>query len=282
MGSERAMKGRAEELYLDLMKKTLTFTLWPEPPIPIETFNDQRPPLKRMFVSAVSRILKFEQLQLVKQRDVTTEDMQAGRIWPGYADTMIGLKRLDNLQSCVETVIREKVAGDLIETGVWRGGACIFMRAILAAWAVEDRKVYVADSFAGLPKPDVEKFSADQGDKHHTHSFLAVSQDEVENNFRRFGLLDDQVVFLKGWFKDTLPNAPIKKLAILRLDGDMYSSTMDALRNLYPKLSPGGFCIIDDYALEGCRKAVDDFRAEQGIQAEIKVVDWSCCYWRKE
>jgi O-methyltransferase len=282
MGSERAMKGRPEDLYLDLMKKTLTFTLWPEPPIPIETFNDQRPPLKRMFVSAVSRILKFEQLQLVKQRGVTTEDKQAGRIWPGYADTMIGLKRLDNLQSCVETVIREKVAGDLIEAGVWRGGACIFMRAILAAWAIEDRKVYVADSFEGLPKPDVERFPADQGDKHHTHSFLAVSQDEVENNFRRFGLLDDQVVFLKGWFKDTLPNAPIKKLAILRLDGDMYGSTMDALRNLYPKLSPGGFCIIDDYALEGCRKAVDDFRAEQNIQAEIQAVDWSCFYWRKE
>lgn len=203
-------------------------------------------------------------------------------ILPGYADTMIGLKRLDNLQFCIETVIRERVEGDLIETGVWRGGACIFMRAVLAAYNILDRIVYVADSFEGLPKPDPEKFPADKGDKHHIYTFCAVSQDEVENNFRKYGLLDDKVVFLKGWFKDTLPNAPIEKLAVLRLDGDMYGSTMDALTNLYPKLSKGGFCIIDDYALHGCRKAVDDFRAENGIYAEMKVVDWTGRYWRKE
>ena len=194
---------------------------------------------------------------------------------------MIGLKRLDNLQFCVETIIQEGIEGDLIETGVWRGGACILMRAVLAAYVIEDRKVYVADSFKGLPKPDLED-CPDKGDKHHIQMFLAVSQDEVENNFRRFGLLDDQVVFLKGWFKDTLPNAPIKKLAVLRLDGDMYGSTMDALINLYPKLSKGGFCIIDDYALHGCRKAVDDFRTKNSIHAEMKVVDWTGRYWRKE
>jgi O-methyltransferase len=276
------MKAGIEDRYLDLMKKTLAFALWPEPPIPIETFNDRRPPLKRTLVSAVSRVLKSRQLRLVKERGVTVEDREAGRIWPAYADTMIGLKRLDHLQSCVEAVIRDDIAGDLIEAGVWRGGACILMRAVLAARAIEDRKVYVADSFEGLPKPDAEKYPADRGDTHHTHGFLAVSQKEVENNFKRFSLLDDQVMFLKGWFKDTLPNAPIKKLAILRLDGDMYGSTMDALTSLYPKLSRGGFCIIDDYALEGCRKAVDDFRAEHGIHAEMQAVDWACWYWRKD
>jgi hypothetical protein len=79
---------------------------------------------------------------------------------------------------------------------------------------------------------------------------LAVSRDEVENNFRKYSLLDDKVVFLQGWFKDTLPNAPIEKLCVLRLDGDMYGSTIEALLNLYPRLSKGGFCIIDDYALD--------------------------------
>lgn len=195
---------------------------------------------------------------------------------------MIGLRRLDNLQFCVETVIREGVEGDLIETGVWRGGACIFMRAILAAYGIEDRKVYVADSFEGLPKPDVEKFPADKGDRLYIHRFLAVSQHEVENNFKRYGLLDGQVVFLKGWFKDTLPHAQIENLGILRLDGDMYSSTMDALTNLYPRLSKSGFCIIDDYALPRCKRAVDDFRAQNGIHTEMKIVDWTGRYWRKE
>lgn len=281
MDPERAMNQGIEYRYLDLMKKTLAFTLWPEPPIPIETFNQERTPLKRTLVSAVSRILQSRNLRLMKEPGISTEDKEAGRIWPGHADTMIGLKRLDNLQSCVESVLQENVPGDLIETGVWRGGACIFMRAVLAAWAVEDRKVYVADSFEGLPKPDADKYPADQGDTHHTHSFLAVSQAEVENNFRRFSLLDDQVGFLKGWFKDSLPNAPLEKLAILRLDGDMYGSTMDALTHLYSKLSPGGFCIIDDYALDGCKQAVDGFRAEHRIQGEMQEVDWACRYWRK-
>ncbi len=275
------MTVRPENLYLDLIKKTLAFTLWPEPPIPLDTFNYSRPYLKRWLVSSISYILKRKGLQLVKQREFTTDEREEGRIWPGYAYTMIGLKRLDNLQSCIETVLRENVQGDLIETGVWRGGACILMRAVLAAYGIEDRKVYVADSFEGLPKPDPEKFPADKGDKHYIHKFLAVSQDEVEENFRKFGLLDDQVVFLKGWFKDTLPNAPIGTLAVLRLDGDMYSSTMDALKNLYPKLSKGGFCIIDDYGLKGCKQAVDDYRAENAIAAEMKIVDWTGRYWRK-
>src|SRR4030095_4998879 len=104
------------------------------------------------------------------------------------------------------------------------------------------------------------EYPADEGDRHYSFTELAVSKEEVANNFEKYELLDDQVVFLKGWFKESLPKAPIGSLAILRLDGDMYESTSDALNNLYFKLSIGGFCIIDDYFLEGCKKAVDDFR----------------------
>ena len=276
------MKRRPEDLYLDLLKHTLSFTLWPEPLIPIDTFNYRRSLFKKLVVSFISRILKSKQLQLVQQKAFTPDQREEGMIWPGYADTMIGLKRLDNLQFCVETVIRERVEGDLIETGVWRGGACIFMRAVLAAYGIEDRKVYVADSFEGLPKPDPEKFPADKGNKFYIHPYLAVSKEDVEYNFRKYGLLDDQVVFLKGWFKDTLPQAPIENLSILRLDGDMYGSTMDSLENLYPKLSSSGFCIIDDYALRGCKSAVDDYRAKQKINSEMKEIDWTGRYWRKE
>jgi len=276
------MKGQTEDLYLDLLKKTLSFTLWPEPPVPLETFNEQRRPFKRFAVSVASRILKTKGLHLVKEFEGTEADRESGRVWSGYAHTMIGLKRLDHLQYCVETVLREGMAGDLMEAGAWRGGACILMRGVLAAYGVQDRKVYVADSFAGLPKPDVDKYAVDREDKHHTFRYLSVSQEEVAANFRRFGLLDDQVVFLKGWFEDTLLRAPVKQLALLRLDGDMYGSTIVALRSLYSKLSPAGFCIIDDYSLDGCRRAVDDFRAEAGIRTRIEDVDWTCKFWRKE
>lgn len=114
------------------------------------------------------------------------------------ADTMIGLKRLDNIQFCVENVLKDNIQGDLIETGVWRGGACIFMRAILAAYGITDRRVFVADSFEGLPKLDEKEYPQDKEDKLCIERFLSLSKEEVENNFRRYGLLDEQVVFLKG------------------------------------------------------------------------------------
>ena len=275
------MKEKPELLYLDLMKKTLSFTLWPEPPILVETLICGKSRIVQFIFSIVSSFLKIFRLHLVWERDCSMADRTVGKIWPAYAHTMIGLKRLDNLQFCIETIIKDDVPGDLIETGVWRGGACIFMRAVLAVYGVDDRRIYVADSFEGLPKPDVDKFPADKGEKLSNHSFLKVSQDEVENNFEKYGLLDEKVVFLKGWFKDTLPTAPIERLAVLRLDGDMYSSTIDALNNLYPKLSVGGFCIIDDYAGPGCKAAVNDFRSKHMIDSEIKEIDHTGIYWRK-
>jgi O-methyltransferase len=206
-----------------------------------------------------------------------------GRDWPARAYTMIGLKRLDNIRHCVEDVLMSRVPGDLIETGVWRGGATIFMRAILKAYDVTDRRVWAADSFEGLPRPDGEKYPADAGDLHHEARELAVSVEEVRANFQRFGLLDEQVCFLKGWFRDTMPNAPVKQLAVLRLDGDMYESTMEALMALYPRVSPGGYVIVDDYgAVAGCRQAVDDYRRTEGIQEEMRWVDWTGIYWQRK
>ena len=156
------------------------------------------------------------------------------------------------------------------------------MRAILAVYGAQNRRVFVADSFAGLPKPDLERYPQDKGDTLYKQNFLAVSQEQVAANFKKYGLLDDQVVFLKGWFKDTLPTAPIQQLAVMRLDGDMYESTMDALNALYSKLSKGGFCIIDDYFLPGCRQAVEDFRAREKITSPLIEIDRVARFWRKE
>ncbi len=274
---------KSEQLYLDLLKKTLSYSLWPEPPIPIETFNYLRSRRKRFMLSLVSNILNRYGFEIVeKYQEIPFEERAEGKIWPVRAFTMIGLKRLDNLQHAVETVIKEDIEGDLIETGVWRGGAVIFMRAVLAAYNICDRKVIAADSFEGLPKADVDKYPADRDDPHYIHRYLAVSLEEVQENFSKFGLLDEQVQFLKGWFEETLPKAPIEKLSVLRLDGDMYGSTMVALENLYPKLSKGGFCIVDDYGLKGCKMAVDDFRKKHHISSPIKKIDWTGIYWRKD
>jgi hypothetical protein len=204
------------------------------------------------------------------------------RDWPAQAHTMIGTRRLDNLQACVEDVLAGGVPGDLIETGVWRGGATIFMRALLEAYEDPDRKVWVADSFQGLPLPDPSRYPLDRGTEiFASYKELAIPLEKVKDNFARYGLLDERVRFLPGWFRDTLPVAPIERLAVLRLDGDMYESTMEALVHLYPKLSVGGYCIIDDYELPTCRCAVADYRKRQGISEPITTVDWAAVYWKK-
>lgn len=243
----------ATALYLDLMKRALTNWIY------------------------------MDSGKLHRRETLFDERVRAeGRDWPFNAHTMIGLKRLDNLQFCVEDVLANRVPGDLVETGVWRGGAAIFMRAILKAHGVEDRLVWAADSFEGLPVPNPEKYPADARDTHHVHEDLAVSIEQVKENFARYGLLDDRVRFLKGWFRDTLPAAPIKKLAVARLDGDMYESTMDALVNLYPRLSAGGYLVVDDYwSVPGCRKAVHDYRKKHGIDDEITPIDFSAAFWQR-
>lgn len=205
-----------------------------------------------------------------------------GRDWPLQAHSMIGNARMGNLRAIIEQLIARNVPGDFIETGIWRGGACIMMRAVLTAYGVTDRTVWCADSFEGLPPPNVEKYPADAGDPHHTFAPLAISLDEVKSNFERYGLLDDRVKFLKGWFKDTLPSAPIEKLALLRLDGDMYESTMDALTALYDKVVPGGAIIVDDYgAVEGCRRAIADFLSARSIRVNLANIDGIGAWWVK-
>jgi len=234
-------------LYLDLMKRCLTNTIYFQP--------DKR---------------------------VRREDRENGRDWPQCGHTMIGIKRLENIQTCMRSVLADDIPGDVMETGVWQGGAVIFMRALLKAYEIENRNVWVADSFAGLPLPDVENYPEDRGLDLYRFQELAVSLEKVQANFAAYDLLDDQVHFLKGWFRDTLPQAPMKELAVLRLDGDLYESTWVALTHLYPKLSAGGYLIVDDYgAIEACRKAVDTFRRQHKIRDEMVQIDWTGIFWRK-
>jgi O-methyltransferase len=204
------------------------------------------------------------------------------KMWPARAQTMIPGPRLSHLRGLVEATLSEGVPGDYIETGVWRGGACILMRAVLAAYGVTDRKVFAADSFEGLPRPDARRYPADRRDKLFSFSQLAVSEAEVRRNFAAYGLLDDQVVFLKGFFRDTLPALTNERFALLRLDGDMYESTMDALTHLYDRLSEGGYVVVDDYGILGsCRRAVHDFLDSRGLAPTISPVDDAAVWWKK-
>ena len=269
------------ELYLDLLKKVLTDMHRVEK-------GEYRPLAlnpngwKQKFLLPFDKLLKRKNYSICKYIAPNVAARAAGVDWPTSAETMIGIKRLDNIQFCIEQIIANGVKGDLIETGVWRGGAVIFMRAVLKAHGATDRIVWAADSFEGLPKPDESRYAHDKGDTHHLYRILKVSLEEVKHNFEKYDLLDEQVKFIKGWFRDSLPKAPIESLALLRLDGDIYESTMDALVNLYPKLSVGGYIIVDDFnTIKACRAAVEYFRTKNSIKDEIIPIDGESIYWKK-
>ena len=219
--------------------------------------------------------LNYELVQIKKydkRKRINGED------WPENAESMIGLKRMNNIQYCIEQIIKNNIEGDLIETGVWRGGASIFMKANLLVHG-SSKKIFVCDSFEGLPKPTLAE---DKGDKHYTHKILSVAQEQVMRNFKKYGLLDDNVIFKKGWFKDTMPSLRSEKFSLIRLDGDMYESTMDVLKNIYDNLSIGGYVIVDDWILKTCSQAINDFRKEKGITEKLVAIDNTAVYWRKE
>ncbi|MCK0173979.1 MULTISPECIES: TylF/MycF family methyltransferase [Mycobacteriaceae] len=260
-------------LYLDLLRRNLTRSGMHER-IPSEW-----PLRRRVLFSAVNAISPLR----LGMSPFSENKRDLGLDWPAEAETMIGMKRLTSLQECVETVLADDVPGDLIECGVWRGGACILMRAVLAAYGDETRTVWLADSFQGVPKSDPDNYKADKGIRaDFAAGILGVSEAEVRANFERYKLLDDQVRFLPGWFKDTLQDAPIERISVLRLDGDLYESTIQALDALYPRLSPGGFCIVDDYrAVKACELAVTDYRNKHGITAPIVDIDGTGVFWRR-
>lgn len=205
-----------------------------------------------------------------------------GLDWPSIAHSMVGTTRLASLRELAQRALDEGIEGDFIEAGVWRGGCCILMRGVLAANNVTNRKVYVADSFSGLPRPSPH-FSADATMDLSSEEILSVPLETVQDNFSRYGLLDEQVVFVKGLFRDSLPTLNAGPFALLRLDGDLYESTYGSLEALYPRLSPGGYIIIDDVNfIPSCQRAVADYRSRMAITAEMYQIDWSASWWRKE
>ncbi len=276
----------AAERYLDLLKRCLTRELF----LDEEVVDALRWPTGNVLPEPAQMWPELRRIGMRLVRPFRDPTSRAnGEDWPPHAETMVGRARLDNVHKLVRRVIRDGVPGDLVETGVWRGGTIILMRAILAAYNDAERCVWGCDSFEGLPPPRIDEYpddawflTSDSQRDQLASAALCVPLEQVKANFARYGLLDERVKFLEGWFADTLPAAPIDRIAVLRLDGDLYESTMDALVNLEEKVTPGGYIIVDDYnSLDACRNAVEKYRADHGITDEIHRIDWTGVWWQK-
>lgn len=220
-------------------------------------------------------LLKIRLLQLM---EITTEDAMFRRIngldWNGY--TMIGLRRLDNLEYCINSIISNNIPGAIVECGVWRGGACIFANGVLKENSIE-RNIYVCDVFDGtFPKPLQE---CDEWTEKHDFNPLIVSLQQVKKNFTKFNLLTDNVIFKKGWFSDSLGSIK-EPISILRIDGDTYQSTMDSLV-LEPLIPSGGYIIMDDWAIDVSKKAFLDYFNGRVTENDVIPVDSLSVYWKK-
>jgi len=276
--------------YIDLLKSSLCGSLYDESawrriegPLKQQAEGKPLKQLKRGIAKAILKAAARRRVLLLRAIPYDDNLRQKGLDWPLFGYTMTGRHRLDMLQQCLESVIADKVAGDVVETGVWRGGSMILARALLDVHGETGRTVWCCDSFEGMPVPTIEGQSFSGTEDFSDVDYLAVSVEQVKANFQRFGVFGDGVKFLKGWFSDTLPSAPIGPIALLRLDGDLYESTRDALLPLYPKVSRGGYVIVDDYnSWEGCKTAVDEYRAQHGITAPIVKIDTHSVYWRVE
>lgn len=204
-----------------------------------------------------------------------------------YCYSMMGNVRMNNVQDLLLKVLEARVPGDVVETGVWRGGGTILMKRILDLFAAkEGRHTYACDSFEGLPQA-----VSDHDDNwwHNNHWFNA-GLDDVKDNFRRFNVLDESVHFVKGYFTDTLPSLKRemeqkgRRIALLRGDGDMYASYTHILYNLYPLLSVGGYFICDDCPkIKAAMDAVSEFREAHSIDDPMISVNGSDygMFWRK-
>jgi O-methyltransferase len=273
------------DLYLDLLEKIILNAVNPENGARIEYLLGL---LTRPDVARRDRNELIKELVVLHRDDpravAALSDLYSSRNWwthkLGFPFSMIGLRRLRNVREAAETVIKEKIQGAMIETGVWRGGACIMMKGVMRALG-ETRPLYVCDSFQGLPPLDT---GPDAGLNLHEMPLLSAPLEDVRSHFERLDLLDGDVHFVKGWFSDTMADvraAVADGIAVLRLDGDYYKSTMDVLEPLYPLVVPGGFVIIDDYyAFEQCRQATDEYRAAHGIEEPIIEIDEMGVYWR--
>ena len=208
-----------------------------------------------------------------------------------YSYTMVSYQRLSNVYVLAELAEKNKIDGAFVECGVWKGG-CSAVMAFVAEKAKSNRKVWLFDSFEGLPEPTKEDGNMAKdyannkaGGKLKTINECVSSLEDVKEVFFKILKINPQnIVIKKGWFQNTLPVAKneIGPISILRLDGDWYDSTKCCLDNLYDNVIISGYIIIDDYGhWEGTRRALDEFLKERKIKINLIKVDYTGVYFKK-
>ena len=270
--------------YLALLKRALVNLVYAEDALRLDTALSGELGSDQVERQRALRDVRYERAEAYAAVVATKREGSLDGFWGSrLAHTMIGLDGLANLERCAHRVFADGVPGDFLEAGVCHGGASIFLRALQVAYGEEDRVTWLADSFAGVPPPTHAVDREHELDLTEERvPWMAAGIEAVRDNFETYELMSDQVRFLPGLFADTLPGAPVERLAILRIDGDLYESTRDALDSLYDRVSDGGYVIVDDYgALEPCRIAVDEFLAERGLEVELDRIDWTRICWRK-
>lgn len=212
------------------------------------------------------------------------------RVYSVAPYSLVGMGGLEATYDEAQRINAERVPSDFVELGVARGGAAALLS--LGAFdksAPEQRRVWLFDSYEGLPEPGAEDTAADDTTGDHVRplpkgSCLGTLDAVRSLLIDRFRLPADRINFVKGWFQDTVPvTAPtMGKIALLRIDGDWYESTKICLNHLYDHVSPGGAVIIDDYlSCVGCKKAVDEFIAERHLDVRLIGDGRGGCYFRK-
>jgi hypothetical protein len=277
-GGVSAMRRR----YLDLLQRALVNLIYPEHELRLRHLETSPPADDRRQLQRALRDIRYADPASFDELVATKQD---GKNFRGAvtrdAHTMVGLRRLQDIEWCAAQLFAAGIDGDFFEAGVCQGGASIFLRAVQEAYGEGHRRTWVADSFEGLPSPRSE-IDAGLDFTEARMPWLAASLESVQDNFRTYGLLSEQVRFVKGWFVESLPGCDVDSIALLRIDADLYESTRDVLVGLYDRVVPGGFVIVDDYhAFDACRTAVDEFRAERGIGDRQRRVDWTATCWQK-
>ncbi|RYY90212.1 MAG: macrocin O-methyltransferase [Chitinophagaceae bacterium] len=198
--------------------------------------------------------------------------------------TMTSPERMYSLYNAMRYIGAQRIPGDLVECGVWKGGSSMIMARMLVNQGDEQRGLFLYDTFEGMSAPGAEDIDVQGNDagkllqkqsKDDVNSIWCYSTlDEVQANLQRTGFPASRIEYVKGKVEDTIPGTIPEKIALLRLDTDWYDSTYHELTHLFPLLQPGGLLIIDDYGYwQGARKAVDQYFQENNLAPLLHRID---------
>jgi hypothetical protein len=228
----------------------------------------------------------------MKDANISFTDIDNPEFWEFYAIvkeyTMVSIPNLYSLYNSALYVVKNGIEGDFVECGVWRGGCSMMVALVFQKYGVTDRKIYMYDTFEGMPPPTDQDLDFNQSsakgylekkmNKDVNFKWCFADVDDVTRNINLTNYPLDNFILIQGKVEDTLnENLPKNKLAILRLDTDWYESTKTELVHLYPNITNRGVIIIDDYGhWQGARKAVDEYIQQHGINLLLNRVDYTC------